>query len=57
MSKMIATIKKAGLREKIKIIIRGTPLLQQFAYEIVADIFDKDIMIKVIRNLLSESKK
>jgi 5-methyltetrahydrofolate--homocysteine methyltransferase len=49
MEETIKTIKKAGLREKVKVGVGGAPLTQSFADRIGADFYGKDARVAVIK--------
>lgn len=57
MGEVIAAMKEAGLREKVKIIVGGCPVTQEFAEEIGADAvgFDAADAVKKVGKLLGRS--
>ncbi|HHT62889.1 MAG: cobalamin-dependent protein [Bacillota bacterium] len=59
MKDVIEALKKAGLREKVKVIIGGTPVTQSFADKIGADGYVKygTNVVKKIRELLGKEDK
>jgi len=54
MKKVIETIEKRGLRNRVKIVVGGRPLTREFAKEIGADGYAKDAVegVKVIKDLV-----
>ena len=57
MGEVIATMKEAGLRDKVKVIVGGCPVTQEFAEEIGADAvgFDAADAVKKVGKLLGHS--
>jgi len=57
LGEVIAAMKEAGLREKVKIIVGGCPVTQEFAEEIGADAvgFDAADAVKKVGKLLGRS--
>ena len=57
MGEVIAAMKEAGLRDKVKIIVGGCPVTQEFAEEIGADAvgFDAADAVKKVGKLLGRS--
>jgi 5-methyltetrahydrofolate--homocysteine methyltransferase len=54
MKKVIETIEKRGLRNRVKIVVGGRPLTREFAKEIGADGYAKDAVegVKVVKDLV-----
>ena len=54
MKKVIETVEKRGLRNRVKIVVGGRPLTREFAKEIGADGYAKDAVegVKVIKDLV-----
>lgn len=57
MGEVIATMKEAGLKDKVKVIVGGCPVTQEFADEIGADAvgFDAADAVKKVGKLLGHS--
>ncbi|MBO3755161.1 MAG: cobalamin-dependent protein, partial [Candidatus Brockarchaeota archaeon] len=47
MENVIKELKKAGLREKVKVIIGGAPITEEYAKRIGADGYGKDAVVGV----------
>lgn len=56
MEEVIDALKKAGIRDKVKVIVGGRPVSDEFAKRIGADAYAKDAFeaAKVVRRLLHE---
>jgi len=56
MKKIIEELEKAGLRDKVKIIVGGRPVTQEFAKEIGADAYGEDAFAarKIVSKWISE---
>jgi len=59
MKEVIDALKREGLRDKVKIIIGGAVITEEFAKEIGADAYAKDAVdaIKVCKKLIEEQRK
>ncbi len=56
MKSVIQEIEKAGLREKVKIIVGGAPVTERFAKDIGADGYARDAAsaVDMVKSLVSE---
>ena len=54
MKNVIEELKKAGIRDKVKVIIGGAPITEEFAKEIGADAYGEDAVkaVKICKQLL-----
>ena len=54
MKSVIEELKKAGIRDKVKVVIGGAPITEEFAKEIGADAYGEDAVkaVKVCKQLL-----
>jgi len=54
MKNVIEELKKAGIRDKVKVVIGGAPITEEFAKEIGADAYGEDAVkaVKVCKQLL-----
>jgi methylmalonyl-CoA mutase cobalamin-binding domain/chain len=61
MKKVIETLEREGLRDKVKVIVGGAPLTEKFAKEIGADAYGENavIAVEICKKLVEElrSKK
>ncbi|MCD6095168.1 MAG: corrinoid protein [Thermoprotei archaeon] len=59
MKNVIEELKKAGIRDKVKVIIGGAPVTEEFAREIGADAYAEDAVkaVEVCKRLIEEKKK
>jgi len=56
---IIEAVREAGLRKKVKIIIGGAPVTQNFAYEVKADGYSPDAVsaVELVNSLLKKGRK
>ena len=59
MKKVIETLEKEGLRDKVKVIVGGAPLTEKFAKEIGADAYGENavIAVEICRKLVEELRR
>ncbi|RLF18691.1 MAG: cobalamin-binding protein [Thermoprotei archaeon] len=59
MKNVIEELKKAGIRDKVKVIVGGAPVTEEFAREIGADAYAEDAVkaVEVCKRLIEEKRK
>lgn len=57
--KVIEALEEAGLRDKVKVLVGGAPVSEQFAQKIGADGYAKDAIqaVDVVKKMVEDSKK
>ncbi|MEM1683447.1 MAG: cobalamin-dependent protein [Ignisphaera sp.] len=59
MKDVIESLKKEGLRDKVKVIVGGVPLTEEFAKSIGADAYGENAFkaVEICKKLVEELKK